>query len=484
VSALDEGLGSWPLRRALMSPDRAALVHGDRTVTYAELAVRVRRLAAQLRADGVSAGDRVGYLGPNHPAFVETMFATHLIGAIFVPFNVRLTLPELAYQVEDSGVRLLVHAPGVTPPGPRTVALDGEYEPWLARGSAEPVDVPVSPEDTALILYTSGTTGRPKGARLSHANLVWNTVNLLVGVDVRADEVTLVSAPLFHVAALGQTFLPTFVKGGCAVLMSSWDVDGCFDLVAAHGVTMMFGVPTMFADLAAAPRWAEADLSSVRTLMCGGAAVPESLIATYQARGLVFCQGYGLTEAAPGATFLEAGESVRKIGSAGVPAFFTDVRVVRADGADAAVDEPGEVVVRGPNVSPGYWGHPGTEGWLHTGDVGRVDAEGHLYVLDRLTDMFISGGENVYPAEVENAIFAHPAVVEVAVVAVPDERWGEVGRAFVVCRPGTTVTHDELRAFLLARLAKYKIPARVEVVARLPRTGSGKVRKSELRRRA
>jgi len=475
----NEGLGAWPARRASMSPGRAALVFEDRTTTYAELAVRITKLAAQLRRAGVAAGDRVGYLGKNHPAFVETMFATHVLGAIFVPFNVRLTAPELAYQVADSGVRVLVHATEVAIDGPMTIRLDTEYEQWLADGAADPIDAPVAQDDIALILYTSGTTGRPKGAQLSHANLIWNTVNLLVGVDVCADEVTLVSAPLFHVAALGQTLLPTLIKGGRAVLTSSWDVDGCFDLVAKHGVTLMFGVPTMFAALAASSRWADADLSSVRTLMCGGATVPEALIATYQTRGLVFCQGYGLTETAPGATFLEAGESVRKIGSAGVPAFFTDVRVR---------GETGEILVRGPNVTPGYWLDPTataaalTDGWFHTGDLGRLDAEGHLYVVDRLKDMFVSGGENVYPAEVENAIFTHPAVLDTAVVGVPDETWGEVGRAFVVCRPGACLSATEIREFLTPRLAKHKIPAHVEMVTELPRTGSGKVRKAELRR--
>jgi fatty-acyl-CoA synthase len=369
------------------------------------------------------------------------------------------------------------------------VALDSEYEPWLAAGSSAPIDIQVALDDVALILYTSGTTGRPKGAMLTHANLVWNTYNLLVGVDVAGDEVALVTAPLFHVAALTQTLLPTFIKGGCSVLAPTWDVDLCFHLVERHRVTWMFGVSTMYAALAQSPRWRTADLSSLRSVMCGGAAVPESLIRAYQERGLVFCQGYGLTETSPGATFLEAGESIRKIGSAGVPVFFAEVRVVRPEGTDAAVDEPGEVLVKGPNVTPGYWRNPSAtaaaltdDGWFHTGDVATFDDEGHLHIVDRVKDMFISGGENVYPAEVENAIFEHPAVAEVAVVGVADEKWGEVGRAFVVCLPDTTLTRDDLRNFLLARLAKYKIPAHVDVVPQLPRTASGKVRKADLRR--
>ena len=482
----NEGLGSWPIRRARMSPGRTAMIFGDRSTSYAELATRTTKLAAQLRKSGVTTGDRVAYLGPNHPAFVETMFATQLLGGTFVPLNFRLTAPEIEHSLNDSGAALLIYAPECADvvrdrTGPTMVALDPDYERWLADGSSEPIDVAVSPEDVALILYTSGTTGRPKGAMLTHANLIWNTYNLLIGVDVTSDEVTLISAPLFHVAALGQTLLPTFIKGGCAVIASTWDVDRCYDLIESHRITWMFGVSAMFAALAQSPRWPTADLSSLRSLMCGGAAVPESLIRTYQDRGLVFCQGYGLTETAPGATFLEAGESVRKIGSAGVSVFFGEVRVTEGD--------CGEVHLRGPQVTPGYWGNPAAteaafteDGWFRTGDIAKLDDDGHLYIVDRIKDMFISGGENVYPAEVENAIVEHPAVAEVAVIGVPDEKWGEVGRAFVLCRPGTTLTDAELRRFLLGRLAKYKIPVYVDVVKDLPRTASGKVQKAELRR--
>ncbi|MFE0020866.1 long-chain fatty acid--CoA ligase [Amycolatopsis sp. NPDC059021] len=497
----NEGLGGWPVRRALMTPGRTAFVFGGSAFTYAEFAGRTARLASRLQAAGVEPGSRVAYLGPNHLALVETMFATHRLGGVFVPLNFRLTAPEIAYQLGDSGPAVLVYGPecaatvgGIGEHPAQVVALAGpapgeaEYEPWLAGGEDTPIDVPVRLDDVALILYTSGTTGRPKGAMLTHGNIVWNTCNVLVGVDLTADDRALISAPLFHVAALNQTLLPTFAKGGCSVIAPGWNVDTCYDLIEKHRVTWMFGVTTMFADFAGSPRWPGADLSSVRMVMSGGAAVPEVLIRTYQERGLVFCQGYGMTETAPGATFLEAAESLRKTGSAGVPAFFTSVRVVRPDLTDVAPGEPGEVLVRGPNVSPGYWRNPEAtaasrtdDEWFRSGDMGVIDDEGHLYVVDRVKDMFISGGENVYPAEVENAIFEHPAVAEVAVVGVPDEKWGEVGKAYVVCRPGTRLTRDGLREFLRSRLAKYKIPVHLEVRDALPRTGSGKVRKDRLR---
>lgn len=490
---MNAGLGAWPARRALLSPERTAIVHSGRGTSYAELAARVDRAAGRLRAAGVRAGDRVAYLGPNHPSFVEAMFAAHALGAVFVPVNTRLAAPEVDHVLTDSGASVLIHAPSAAvrdlarPPG-AVIGL-ADFESGLDEGPADPVDVPVRQDDPAFILYTSGTTGRPKGAVLTHANLIWNTFNLLVGMDITSTERTLVSAPLFHVGALAQTLLPTFVKGGTAVLTSSWDVDRTYDLVERERITWMFGVATMYADLAASPRWRTADLSSLRHLLCGGAAVPEPLIRAYQERGLVFCQGYGLTETSPGATLLEAGESTRKVGSAGPPVFFADVRVARPDGGDADPGEAGEVLVRGPNVTPGYWRDPAATaaafapgGWFRTGDLARFDADGHLHVLDRLKDMFISGGENVYPAEVENALAEHPAVVEAAVVGVPDPRWGEVGRAFVRYGAGGGPTPEELRGFLATRLAKYKVPVHVDVVDALPRTGSGKVRKAELRR--
>jgi fatty-acyl-CoA synthase len=490
------GLGSWPARRAAISPDRVALVFGDRSTTYAGLHERVSRLASSLRAAGISPGDRVAYLGPNHPAFVETMFATYVVGGVFVPLNFRLAAPEVDYQLQDSGARVLVYGPECSAVVAESALVDSllrlvpltAYESWLLSGEAQAAAEAVSLDSPACILYTSGTTGRPKGAVLTHGNVIWNCYNLLVGVDVAGDEVTLISAPLFHVAALNQCLLPTVLKGGCSVIMPAWDVPACFDLIERHGVTWMFGVTTMYAGLAQSPRWDSADLSSVRNLIVGGASLPEELIRIYLRRGLTFCQGYGLTETAPGATFLEATESAGHVGSAGVPVFFADVRCVRPDLSPTTPGEPGEVQVRGPNVTPGYWGNESAtaasftgDGWLRTGDIAVVSADGHYRIVDRLTDMFVSGGENVYPAEVEAAIFEHPAVGEAAVVGVPDEKWGEVGRAFVVVAPDRTVTVDELRAFLSGRLARYKIPKHVTLVTELPRTGSGKVRKAPLR---
>lgn len=497
----NEGLGSWIARRNRMLPGAVAVIYDDMEITYGDLHRRVTRLAHALRGLGVGKGDRVAYLGPNHPAFLETFFATGTIGAVFVPLSFRLAVPELAYILHDSECKLLVHAGEleetvtgvlreVSVPTVVSVMPDGSLSlggrDLTARSPDTAIDENVSREETALVMYTSGTTGRPKGAMLTHANITWNAVNVLIDVDVAGDEVSLVSAPLFHTAALNMLCLPTLLKGGTAVLVRAFDPDRAFDLVEVHGVTWMFGVPAMFQAMAQSPKWATADLSSIRTLMCGGAPVPESLIRIYEERGLTFLQGYGMTETAPGALFLSR-RMASKVGSAGKASFFTDVRLVRPDFEDAAPGEPGEIVVSGPNVMEGYWRQPEAtaasirDGWFRSGDVGVLDDDGFFYVRDRMKDMIISGGENIYPAEVEAVLYQHESVAECAVIGVPDEKWGEVGKAVVVLKPASTSSPADVLRFCDGKLAKFKIPKWVEAMDALPRTGSGKVDKVKLR---
>ncbi|MEU9114545.1 long-chain fatty acid--CoA ligase [Streptomyces sp. NPDC048483] len=500
----NQGIGSWPARRARKTPHRTAFLHDGTATSYATLHTRTTRLARALRATGVRRGDRIAYLGPNHPAFLETFFAAGALGAVFVPLNTRLAAPEIGHQLTDSGARTLISAPScaalATAATTATTAavhtsvevieVGPAYEELIAGADgAAPLDEPVTGEDLCLIMYTSGTTGRPKGAMLSHANITWNAVNVLVDTDLTTDATALVSAPLFHTAGLNMLTLPVLLKGGTCVLTASFDPDATLDLIERHGITVMFGVPTMYEQIARRPRWPQADLSSLRVLMCGGAPVPAPLIAAYAQRGLAFQQGYGMTESSPGALYLDAEHAVSKAGSAGVPHFFTDVRVVRPDLTPAGTGETGEVLVSGPHVMSGYWGLPEegaaafADGWFRTGDAAQVDADGYVTIADRLKDMIISGGENVYPAEVENALLAHPDIVECAVIGVPDEKWGEVPRAVVVAREGSALDPDEVIAALRGRLAKYKIPKSVVIAGEaLPRTASGKLLKPELRR--
>jgi fatty-acyl-CoA synthase len=481
-----------------MSPDRIAIVHEGRSVSYAEFADGVTRLAHVLRAAGVGPGDRVGYLGRNDPALAQTLFAACALGAVLVPLNFRLTAPELAFMLADSGTGVLVWGPEMAPVVAalrdgevaigRYLAVGGELDGLLAGAPPDPVDTPVGLEQSCMIQYTSGTSGRPKGVVLTHGNVTWNCYNALIDLDLAGDEVTLVVAPLFHTGALNQTFLPTFLKGGRSVIVPAFDAGRVLALIAEHRVTFTFCVPGMFLAIAQSPGWPAADLSSVRTLVCAGAPVPEPVIRLYQQRGLTFLQGYGLTETAPGALMLRADASTRKVGSTGTPCFFTGVRVVRPDQTDVAVGEVGEVIVAGPNVMSGYWQRPEATaaafypgGWFRSGDGATVDADGYVYVADRIKDMIISGGENVYPAEVEEVLYRHPAVAECAVIGVPDPAWGEVGRAVVVPQPAAAATPAEILAFLTGQLATYKIPRSVVFTDTLPRTGSGKVLKRRLR---
>ncbi|HEX2562349.1 MAG TPA: long-chain fatty acid--CoA ligase [Acidimicrobiales bacterium] len=500
----DQGLGSWPVRRRRLSPAHVAFVHGATRRTYAELDDRTRHLAGALRDLGVERGDRVAYLGPNDPTLLETLFAATALGGVFVPLNWRLTAPELTYIAADCGATVLVHAAAMTDAATAVAAgstalrhlveLGPPYD-GMATGGGQPggpvpapIDATVGLDDPAVIIYTSGTTGRPKGATLSHGNITWNCVNVLVDTDLASDEVALVCAPLFHVAALNMVSLPVLMKGGTVVLTGGFDPEAALELIARHGVTVMFGVPAMFNAMAQVSAFASADLSSLRRLLCGGAPVPLSTIRTYLDRGIPFLQGYGMTETSPGALFLGAERAADKAGSAGVASFFTDVRVVRPDGSEVEPGEKGEVVVAGPNVMRGYWDRPEATAevmsgdWFRSGDVAVVDGDGYVTIVDRMKDVIISGGENIYPAEVEDVIYGHPDVAECAVIGVPHGRWGEVGRAIVVRRAGTALDEDALLEHLDGRLARFKLPRSVVFTEALPRSGAGKVLKAELRK--
>ncbi len=481
-----------------MTPDRVALTDGSATTSYRELADRTTRVANTLRDQGVRRGDRVAYLGPNHSTYFDVLFGACAIGAIVVPVNTRLAVPELEFVLSDSGAHTVLVAPshqGVLEralhslPHHRVISTAGELDQLMETADPSWVDEPVDLDDVAIVMYTSGTTGRPKGAMLTHGNLTWNVTNVLIDLDLRHDEVALVVAPLFHIAALAMISLPVLVKGGTLLLQSAFDPEGALNLIECHAVTQMFGVPTMFNAMAKNDAWPGADLSSLRTVICGGAPVPTAIIETYLERDIVFLQGYGMTETAPGLLFLDGPSSTTKAGSAGVPSFFTDVRLVDAEMKDVLPGERGEVVASGPNVMRGYWGMPGETAesfsgdWFHTGDVATTDDDGYYTIVDRVKDIIISGGENVYPAEIEDALLYHPAVAEAAVIGVPHADWGEVGRAVVVLRPGHTAGEDELLAFLDGRLARYKIPKSVVFVAEIPKSGAGKILKPEIRMR-
>ncbi|MGX5715436.1 o-succinylbenzoate--CoA ligase [Arthrobacter sp. MAHUQ-56] len=515
----NNGVGSWLQRRRRKSGAKTALLSGTRTLTYEELAERSDRLANALRNRGVAKGDRVAYLGENHPSFVETFFACGLLGAIFVPLNTRLAPPELQFQLQDSGARLLVNAGALD--ATASAALDGtevthrlvvaadggtepsaatspaavehsaveHYEEVLQEAAPDAFDVPVGHDDGAMILYTSGTTGKPKGALLTHGNITWNCINTIVDMDLNRNDVALMISPLFHVASLDMGLLPMLLKGATVVLEAKFDTARVLELIQEHKVTTLNGVPTTFQMLCEDPGWAAADLGSLDKLTCGGSAIPRRVLDAYEDRGIGFTSCYGMTETAPGATMLPVDRSRDKAGSAGLPHFFTDVRIAEPMGGVAAPGEVGEIQISGPNVIKEYWNRPEATAasyadgsWFRSGDMGYRDEEGFLFVSDRLKDMIISGGENIYPAEVEAVISEHSAVGSVAVIGVPDDKWGEVPQAIVTLREGASLSSEELRSFLDGRLARYKIPKSLVVVDDMPRTASGKIRKMELRK--
>ncbi|WP_026542561.1 o-succinylbenzoate--CoA ligase [Paenarthrobacter nicotinovorans] len=510
----NNGVGSWLHRRRIKSGAATALISSGQTLSYAALAERTDHLANALKDRGVAKGDRVAYLGENHPSFVETFFACGLVGAIFVPLNTRLAAPELQFQLQDSGARLLVNAAALDAVASASVKetlvthrlvvapdddTDGSalklpsgvehYGEVMEAASAAPLDEAVTLEDGAMILYTSGTTGKPKGALLTHGNITWNCINTVVDMDLNRNDVALMISPLFHVASLDMGLLPMLLKGATVVLEAKFDAGRVLELVGLHRVTTLNGVPTTFQMLCDHPGWSTADLTSLDKLTCGGSAVPARVLEAYEARGIGFTSCYGMTETAPGATMLPVSRSKEKAGSAGLPHFFTDVRIVDPMGGMAAVGEVGEIQISGPNVIKEYWNRPeataeshADSSWFRSGDMGHQDHEGFLFVSDRLKDMIISGGENIYPAEVEAAIAELPAVGSVAVIGVADEKWGEVPRAIVTLRDGGSLSEDQLRSHLEGRLARYKIPKSVVFVEEMPRTASGKIRKMDLRK--
>ncbi|RBY90250.1 p-hydroxycinnamoyl-CoA synthetase [Blastococcus sp. TBT05-19] len=502
------GLGSWPERRLRISPHRPAIWFEGTTTTHGEFAHRVRRAASALEGLGVRRGDRVAWFGANHPAALEVLYACGQLGAVWVPVNARFTVPEARYVLEHSGATVVVHGRehGTTADALREqvpavrhwvageTPLEGgagssDWQQLLA--DADPVlrDEPVTHEDHCLIMYTSGTTGRPKGAVLTHGNMTWSCLNQILGFDFTPDERTLGLAPLFHIGGLNGTLNPTLLRGGCVVLVRGFDPPETLRVIVEQRVTSFFAVPTMLDAISRQPGFDTVDLSALRTIGAAGAPLPLPLLHTWLDRGITVQQAYGMTESAPAGTALDSADAVAKVGSAGKSQFFVDVRVVRPDGSECEPGEIGEVVLSGPNIMAGYWNAPEAteaaivDGWYHSGDAGSTDEDGYLYIRDRYKDMIISGGENVYPAEIESALLELPEVLEAAVIGVPDEKWGEVGLAVVVPAPGSSEDPEAIRTALRERLAGFKVPRHVEFVDALPKTATGKIRKPDLRNR-
>jgi fatty-acyl-CoA synthase len=491
-------IGDWMARGAGHWPDRVAIVDDGRgeRFTYRAMDDRANALAGWLRARGVGHGDRVGLLAHNGVEVLDLAFACGKLGAVFVPFNWRQPPAELAPLVALTAIKVLVVGPELAAvaaalPEPALRLHTGvEYEAIVAAPSPPPVTRDrVDAEDDFCLLFTGGTTGLPKAARVSYRMIAWNTLDTLVH-EARSGDVTITHTPMFHTGGLFVYTFPLLTCGGRVVLMKRWDAARALELLEREEVTIFFAVPTQHQQLAESPGFAGARLDRLRVLTSGGAALPIPTLRAWQAAHPVpFKQGFGMTEAGPGLFSMQPEQAAAKAGSIGLPNQFVDARLVDDDGADVPPGEPGELLVRGPVLFSGYLGDPEATArafsgeWFATGDIMRRDADGFFFVVDRKKDMFISGGENVYPAEIEAALYQHPAVGQCGVVGMPDAKWGEVGRAFIVLAPGAQATAEELTEHLRARLARYKVPKRIDFVAELPLSPAGKILRRTLRER-
>ena len=467
-------LGRWLTDRARTTPDHIAIDYHDRAIDYRELGDAATRFASSFAERGLKRGDRVATLTGNTPEHVAVFFACARLGLILAPLSWRLAAPELAYQLEDSEPALFL---AESEYAELAEATGHSFEPLRVPAAGGPPDDVAQDDDPLLLVYTSGTTGKPKGALLTHANCFWTNVGFDVATGISGDDVVLQVLPQFHCGGWNVQALLSWWKGARVVLERTFEPDRCLELIESKRVTTTMGVPANYLFMSQSPRFATADLSSLRRAVVGGAAMPVALLETWRERGVEIVQGYGLTEAAPNVLCLPPEDAVRKAGYAGKP--YPQVEV--------ALSDENELLVRGPNVFAGYWRNPEAteetmvDGWLRTGDRAERDDEGYYRISGRLKEMYISGGENIYPAEVEAVLVDFEGVRSAAVVAAPDDRWGEVGVAFVVLEPGATLSADDVLEACRTRLARFKVPASVRFLDELPRSGMNKVLKDELR---
>jgi fatty-acyl-CoA synthase len=498
----------WIAHHTRHRPAKEAIrdLDSGRRFTYADLDRRVDAMAAYMRSLGIGRGDRIAVLAYNGVEFFDIQFACARTGAICVLLNWRLTVTELEYILNDSSPTLLVHDVTFSDTSKELqqrcrigalLAINGAssknpYEEALVRYSGQVVDrEDLTHDDVITIMYTSGTTGHPKGAMITQGMNFWNCINLGTSAGIGRDSVHLNVLPLFHTGGLNCYCNPVLHAGGTVVIQKTFDPGATLRLLGdpLQGITHFFAVPAPYQFMMQHPDFAQTDLSRLQAAGIGGAPCALTIIQAWASRGIQMQQGFGMTETSPACLFLDARDALRKIGSVGKVLLHTEMRIVNDTGGDCTLGEIGELWVAGPNITPGYWNRPDAtatafEGrWLKTGDAARTDDEGFVYIVDRWKDMYISGGENVYPAEVENVLYQMHQIAEASVIGVPNAKWGEVGLAVLVLKPGAIVERSSVVAHCASRLAKFKVPTDIAIVDVLPRTATGKVLKRELRTR-
>lgn len=503
-------IGDIAGRRAIYSPDALAIVDAGKSphwqLTYAQLNTRANQLAHWLRESvGIKKGDRVGILAHNGVEFLDAFFACGKLGAVLACYNWRLHWRELVTIAENTTPKALIysddfaesvhHIAENTPSLTHILHIDGDglpdshhFETTLHNAPDSPITTDdLSEKDIACLIFTGGTTGLPKGAQVSHRMIAWNTLNTIIH-DLQHDDVTVNVFPMFHTGGLLVYTTPMLILGGTVILTRQFDPTQVLDLLQHYKATVFAGVPTMYQMLTTAPTWEDADLSNLRFCTSGGAPLPVTLVEKFRdEKGVRFKQGFGMSEFGPGIFALSADDAIRKAGSIGRPNFFVDARIVDKNNHPLGANQVGELVLKGASMSSGYFNNPTAsadsvddEGWFHTGDLAKYDDEWYFYIVDRKKDMFVSGGENVYPTEIEQVLYRHDAVHMCAVVGVPHEKWGEVGQAFVVLNPEHTLSEQDLLGYLRDHLARYKVPHRIIFRESLPISGAGKILKREL----
>lgn len=488
----------WAAQWAVYGPDKVAVKEHEtgRTLTYGAMNQLADRLAKQLsKTCALKKGDRIVVLSENRLEYFLLFALAQKTGAVLVPLNYRLATPEIDYLLQDAQPQLLIVEQALedklrTASQPESIphhlSMDDLERMALLAEDSDHSPASLQPDDPIFILYTSGTTGHPKGAIYTHRMLFWNSINTALSLVVNADSRTVNCMPPFHTGGWNVLVTPFLHRGGYVCIMKKFDPAALLRTLEEERATLFIGVPTMLKMIADLPDFPRADFSQLLYLIVGGEPMPIPLIEQWQAKGVAVRQGYGMTEIGPNLTSLHQSDAVRKKGSIGRPNFYVQIRIVDSDGKDCPHNTPGELLLRGPMMTPGYWRNPAATqeairaGWFHTGDMVQQDEEGYLYVVDRIKNMFISGGENVYPAEVERVLMAHPAVSEAAVIGCPDEQWGEVGKAFIVSYRSFGV--DSLNQHCRAHLAKYKVPKYFISINTLPKNDTGKIDRITLKK--
>jgi len=495
-------VGDWIKKWSILEPKKRALYVEDQPFTYQELNHRTNQLCHLLVETGIRKGDRIAVLLRNCHQYIEILFGLSKIGAILVPLNWRLAGPELEFLLQDSGSRMLIFEPEfeevVSSIRPRLNFSNGTYmtignpcpdwaigyEKMIQKkpGHEPPGKGSVGDEDPHMIMYTSGTTGIPKGAVLSQRKTFFNVLNADIVYNLTSKDIMMVTRPMFHSGGLLVEAAPVLYKGGTLIIRKRFSPNEILETIQKYKVTLLELANTVYQFILYDCDLNQYDLSSVRRFFTGGERIPVSMLKEYRKRGIIISQIFGQTESST-ITFLPTEKAAEKIGSVGLPVLHGEVRIVDKTGKEVGSGEVGEITVKGPTLMTGYWNQPDLtaetirDGWLYTGDLARRDEEGYIFIVDRERDMYISGGENVYPAEIEKVLFTHPKILDAGVVGVPDEKWGEVGKAYIVLKPGETMGEEDVLEFLRGKVAKYKIPKSLAFVEKLPKTASGKIQK-------